>query len=346
MTGTVQRWLSTRPSGIKRSESRAFLFARLRAALACSLVALSLLAGCASGPSVREAYRVAEDAHSGGNALAIDPGTRLGASGGWSGRLRLWRLDDGSPAGGWQTGHGDLVGLLFLDSGHLLTTGHDGEVRVWRLDGTLYRQFRVGQAVSSFRASPDRSRILLGHRDGRVSLWGVDGEGLGEWQLSTRRIAAVAIASEPTRLAAADSAAHVWRWGPGREPEWLESPPTYPRSLVFERGGPGLYGSGWFDLFAWRNGDRSLRVLPTDHLGIISHLELSPDGTYLASISRQTDSAILLLDPRSGKTLSAYRKHALCGQRVALSADGRIMMSNSDDASVRFYRLPASEGNR
>jgi hypothetical protein len=314
--------------------------------LLTAVCVLTVLTGCAAGPVLQPPFQSVQDAHSGGNALAIAPGSRLGASGGWSGKVRLWRIGDGSPVGGWNTGHGDLFGLLFLDDEHLLTTGHDGYVRVWRLDGTLLRSFAAGAAVSSFRASSDRARILLGHADGRVSFWHVSGERLAVWQPSGRRITAVALASDLRWFAAADSAARVWRWRQGLDPETLESPPTYARSLVFAEGGARLFGSGWFNLFAWSEGDTALTVMPTDHHGIINHLEMGPDDAYLASISRQTDSAVLLLDPASGATLSAYRKHALCGQRVALSPDGRTLMSNSDDSSVRFYTLPGAGQNQ
>ncbi len=81
-------------------------------------------------------------------------------------------------------------------------------------------------------------------------------------------------------------------------------------------------------------------MIPTAHRGIVNHLEFIGDGSYVASISRQTDSAILLLDPNTGETLVGYKKHELCGQHLALSPDGRYMISNSDDASVRFYALP------
>jgi WD40 repeat protein len=302
------------------------------------------VAGCTTYAETTEAYRIVDNAHSGGNALTIDPDGQLGASGGWSGRVRLWQLPEGSPLGGWRTGHGDLYGLLFLQGRQLLSAGYDGYVRVWQLDGTLNLSFKAGEAITSFRASPDRSHILLGHDDGVVSLWSVDGEQQGAWRLSSRRITAVAADDGLTRLAAADSAGNVWRWKPGQVAVKVESPPTYPRSLLFGPDGKTLLGSGWFNLFAWHDEGIELTVLPTDHHGIINHLALSPDGSYLASISRINDSAVLLLDPENGETLGAFGKHDLCGQRVAISPDGRIMMSNADDASVRFYRLPEVRG--
>lgn len=314
----------------------------LTARLAACCVVLGL-AGCATHSVIHQPHRIVENAHSGGNALAIDPAGRLGASGGWSGRVRLWRLQDGEPLGRWLTGHGDVFGLMFLDGNQLLTAGFDGFVRVWKLDGTLVREFKAGAAITSFRATGDRSHVVMGHDDGTVTLWHVGGTRLGEWRLSERRIAAVAFTEGLGQLAASDTASNVWRWTPDGTPETVASPPSYPRSLVFHPDTGMLIGSGWFKLYAWQAGQPALTVMDTDHFGIINHLELSPNRTYLASISRINDSAVLLLDPKTGETLAAFRKHALCGQRVALSPDGQTMMSSSDDASVRFYSLPPVE---
>lgn len=304
------------------------------------------ISGCASNETLLEPIRVVDDAHSGGNALDVSPDSRIGASGGWGGRIRLWRLPEGSPVTSWQTSHGDLSGLMFLPDGRqLLSAGHDGFIRIWRLDGQIVAAFDTGSSVTSFGPAKDRRRVLLGHVDGAVSYWTVEGERLGSWKLSSRRITAVATSAAATRHAAGDSGRRVWRWGENTLPERLQSPPSYVRSLAFNPADEWLLGSGWFSLFSWSADGPQLEVIPTAHGGIVNHVAFSADGRYVASISRQTDSAVLLLNPRTGETLAAFRRHLLCGQRVALSPDGRKMMSNSDDASVRFYSLSPNFGN-
>lgn len=314
--------------------------ARHLAVLMLPVLMVGLL-GCNQNPARLQPIRIVDDAHSGGNALAISADSRVGASGGWAGRVRLWHLPEGIRGTSWQTRHGDLVGLMFLADGkRILSTGRDGFVRVWELSGRLSQQYPVGSAVTSFYPGKDSSSVILGHIDGRASHWDVDGKRLGMWKLSDRRITAVSSNQPAEIFAAADHAGNVWRWRQAEEPGQLQSPPSYPRSLAFNPRNDELVGGGWFDLFSWPAGDERVQVISTAHRGIVNHLQFAGDGRYLASISRQTDSAILLLDPRSGETLVGYKKHALCGQRVALSPDGRFMISNSDDASVRFYRLP------
>lgn len=297
--------------------------------------------GCVATQPRLEPTRIIDDAHSGGNALAVSADGLTGASGGWGGRIRLWQMPGGAPIAAWRTPHGDLSGLMFLPEGNrLLSTGHDGFVRIWDGSGLLLTSFAVGAAVTSFHPGGDLRSVILGHADGQVSHWSVEGERLGHWVLSNRRITAVAADRSAALFAAGDYAGRVWRWADGQPPEQLQSPPSHTRSLVFDPIDGGLLGSGWFDLFNWSADDVELQVIPTAHRGIVNHLAFIGDGPYVASISRQTDSAVLLLDPDTGETLVGFKKHELCGQRLALSPDGRFMISNSDDASVRFYTLP------
>ena len=307
------------------------------------LAQIAVLSGCVSDGGLLEPIGVAEDAHSGGNALTVSPDSELAASGDWAGRIRIWRLPEGSPVASWKTAHGDLPGLMFLPDGkRLLSAGHDGFIRLWSLSGQLLASQDTGSTVSSFYPTDDRLGLLLGHADGLVSYWTTEGQRIGSWKLSDHRITAVAMAASGAKYAAADNGRQVWRWEEDAAPHRLQSPMSFVRSLAFNPSDGGLVGSGWFDLFSWPADRTSLTVIPTAHHGIVNHLQFSTDGSYLASISRQTDSAVMLLNPHTGETIAAFRKHALCGQRVALSPDGRSMVSNSDDASVRFYRLPAS----
>lgn len=295
--------------------------------------------------SYRQAPRyVAENAHAGGGALAISADSRFGASGGMRGMLRLWQLPAGRPLARWSAHQGPITGLAFLPDGRqLLSTGWDGQVKRWHRLGRLSTSWDLGAPVTSLQASADRALVLFGLRDGRVELWNVQGERLQVWRPSTTRISAVALNAAANRVAAADTGARVWRWSRRTPPSPLAAPASGMRTLVFDPRDDALWGGGWFDLYRWpADAPRPQRVA-TPHRGIINHIEFGPQAAYLATISRQTDSAVLLLDPDSGEPLRAFRKHALCGVGVAISPDGKLMMSNSDDASVRFYDLTSGQ---
>ena len=94
-------------------------------------------------------------------------------------------------------------------------------------------------------------------------------------------------------------------------------------------------------MFRWDLQTGALTSLPTEHHGLIRSLQMSPDGAYIASISRQTDSNVLFLDPNKGEVTRRFDKHDLCGAYVAVSPDGQFLASTSDDATIKLWNLNA-----
>jgi len=307
------------------------------------LAALGLavvLAGCRSA-NVRPADVIVEDAHSGGSVVALSPDGRRLASGGWEGRIRVYGLPEGAVVRQWQA-HGDSVnGLVFIAGGtRLVSAGYDGRIVEWRLDGTIRHSLSVERPILDLALDEAADRIVTGHDDGSVQI-----RRLSDWTLLERRrgheaaVRAVALHGATGRVAASGTDGAVILWDPDGRMRRLPDPPTDAWSLLFSADGSALFGGGWFDLYRWRVEDGTLAVLDTDHYGIIRSLDLAPDGRTLASISRQTDSAVYFLDPDTGATLARFQRHDLCGADVAISGDGRFMATTSDDASVRIWRL-------
>lgn len=315
---------------------------RLRIALPVSvLFGAFLLAGCRAHPDARPADVIVEDAHGGGSVVAFATDPRWLASGGWEGRIRLYGLPEGKVIGAWQAHDGSVNGLAFAAGGErLVSAGYDGRLAEWDRNGTALRSHDVGQPVTDMALDESADRLLTGHGDGTVRVWRQS-----DWRLlEVRRVhngavRAVAFEAGTGRIASSGRDGSVLTWalnGPSRR---LPSPPSDARTLVFSTDGSMLYGGGWFDLFQWRLADGALTILGTEHHGIIRSLDLAADGRTLASISRQTDSAVYFLDPHTGATVARFQPHALCGADVAVSKDGRYMATTSDDASVRIWRL-------
>ena len=308
-----------------------------------------IVSGCSSLPE-RPADVVIPGAHSGGSALTTSPDSRLVASGGWSGRIRLWHLPDGTPAGGWQA-HGDSVnGIVFLGEGsRLLSAGYDGRMAIWNLSGHRLHAWDTGSPVTVLSARRDRELVATGHADGSVRLWDTEGRPLGAWpDVHRNRVREVALSDRGDTIASAGTDRRVYWWTYEGSPQRLDDPPSDARTLLFSSDGDTLIGAGWFRLFRWGLPDGRLSTMTTDHAGIINDLEFLPDGR-LASISRQTDSSVLLLDAATGTTLQRLQRHELCGVAVSPTPDGRFLATTSDDASVRIWQLddlPSQPGRR
>jgi len=59
----------------------------------------------------------------------------------------------------------------------------------------------------------------------------------------------------------------------------------------------------------------------------------------LATISRQTDSAVLFLDPLTGVSKKRFQSHDLCGVEITVSRNRNFLATTSDDSSIKIWRL-------
>ena len=283
----------------------------------------------------------ADDSRDGGGRATPGAVADVLASGGSDGFIRLWRLPDGAPVGGWRAHSESVYGLAFLQHDRaLLSAGYDGRLAVWRRDGQLERERITPSPITVLTVDEPRDIVLTGHEDGRVRQWRLADLALvAEWALHRDYVRAVALHRATDRIASSGADGQVFVWRAREIPRALTAPPTDARDLVFLPDGGHLLGGGWFKLFRWEVTSGALKVLPTEHGGIIVSLHLGTDGRTLASISRQLDSAVYFLDPETGATVRRFQRHELCGEHVRLSANGRYLATTADDSSVRIWDL-------
>ncbi|BAV33328.1 hypothetical protein SCL_1013 [Sulfuricaulis limicola] len=298
------------------------------------------LTGCASTPRI-PANVILHDVHNNGYALAFDTASKVLASGGSEGRIRLWSLPEGTELGGWTAHDGSLQGLQFLNHDReILSAGYDGLLALWTREGKLIKRLATPSPVTDMVADEATALVVTGHRDGHVRLWHLtDFALLQDLPLHRGAVRAVAYHPATRQVASGGTDGVVFYWRPGEQPRSLPAPPTDAQDLAFAPAGDILLGSGWFNLFRWRLADASLTVLPTAHRGIVKSISFDRDGRQLASIGRQTDSAVYLLDAQTGNVLQRFQPHELCGTVVLFSPDGRYLASTSDDANIHLWDL-------
>jgi WD40 repeat protein len=158
-------------------------------------------------------------------------------------------------------------------------------------------------------------------------------------QLHRGAVRAVAIAPAAARYASSSTDGTVMLWSESGAVRQLDTPPADAWTLAFSPDGHILSGGSWFRLYQWELDGGKLTTIATEHLGIIKSIEYIDDGRALATISRQTDSAVYFLDAGSGAVRRRFQRHDLCGADVTVSTDGRYLATTSDDASVRLWLL-------
>lgn len=299
------------------------------------------LAACAARPPAEQPAVIHELAHSGGSVVAFSQSGSLLASGGWEGTVRLWQMPGGEQFRGWQAHQGTVNGIAFIDADRqIVTAGYDGVLAKWKTGGGLLMRVDTLPPVTHMEANAAADRLVTGHADGSVRLWRLaDFALLREQALHGGSVKAVAIDPGSRRYASAGTEGDVYVWTEGGGARALQAPPMDAWTLAFAPDGNRLLGGSWFRLYRWDLVSGSLTIIPTQHRGIIRSIEFLPGGRQLASISRQTDSAVYFLDPETGAVLRRFRKHELCGADITVSPDGRYLATTSDDASVRIWLL-------
>ncbi len=302
-----------------------------------------LLSACASLHPEESPAVVKERAHSGGSVVAFSQSGDLLASGGWEGTVRLWQLPQGQEVRHWLAHSDSVNGIAFLDSDReIVTAGYDGLLTRRATDGQLLEQIRTPSPVTHMVADTTTDRLLSGHVDGSVRLWRAsDFSLLKEQQLHKGSVKAVAIAPGAAHYASSSADGTVVLWSEGMMPRQLAAPPADAWTLAFSPDGETLSGGSWFRLYRWELDDGTLTTIATEHHGIIKSIEYINDGNELATISRQTDSAVYFLDADSGEVRRRFQRHDLCGGDITVSSNGRYLATTSDDASVRVWLIDA-----
>lgn len=237
--------------------------------------------------------------------LAYSPDTRLLASGGDDGQVRIWDLQSGQPLLPACEPHKDWVQALTFspDGQYLISASWDGNVRRWQIN-TRGRQRTYEAMISgqnpgfwSLALDPHGHSLAAGALNGSISLcWLRDRSRIRSWK------------------------AH-------------EAPV---RALGFTPDGKSLLSAGH---------DRTIRLWDSDwgteqallgsHNDWICGMALSPDGQLLASAGH--DGQIRLWDMAQRREQAVLSGHTKRICQVGFSRDGRSLLSVSWDMTVRIW---------
>ena len=297
------------------------------------------LSACAGAPTAPP-HLILETGTLTRTIVAFDPTSRVLASAEANGEITLWSLPDGGVQRRWRAHTESVHGLALLDGGVVVSASYDGSVARWNGAGQLQQRVHSPAPVTDAMVDAGAGLMVTGHTDGAVRRWHLANLALLDTAQRHRgAVRAVAYHANSARYASSGHDGNVYVWRDGETPRRLTAPPTDARDLAFTPDGARLYGAGWFKVFVWDLADTALTEQPTEHYGIIASIDLSADGRRLATISRQTDSAVQILDAATGTPVTRLQSHDLCGAYVRLSPDERYLATTSDDATVRVWDL-------
>ncbi|KAI6109386.1 WD40-repeat-containing domain protein [Pisolithus thermaeus] len=254
-------------------------------------------------------------------------------------------------------GAGNATNIIkFSPNSVHIASGHaDGSVRVWdALSGKEILATMKGhrEDVYVLDFSEDGTQLVSAGKDQKIVMWDIRTGKMHREPLTghEKTVLCLCFAQNSTRLASGsrDRSIRIW----DTETSKAVLPPLLHHSggvnaLVYTPDGRRLISaSDDKTICVWDADSGTLQQLPSKidvpfilqgHNSTIYSLSISPNGTFLASASK--DTTVRLWDIREGKELPALvRQHRLPVRYITFTADGRsIVTSSLNDPVLRVW---------
>lgn len=254
------------------------------------------------------------------------------------GKVKLWQLPLTSPKA---MAHPEQVTAVAVsaDGAKLLTGGGDKQARLWDLAKGVKERDYSGPtlAITSVALSADGKLLAAGAADKTVHVWSVgDGKVLQKIGMPAA-VQSVAFSPDAKFVVAglADGAIKVHGAGDGKEVKALAGHKGAVTALAFSRKGDVVYSaSADKSVQAWAMPEGAAKTR-LEHVGPVTGLALSADGTKLVAVADKTVKVWNTADGKETGTLTAPAEI----KGVALSPDNTRVALAGADKLARIYEL-------
>jgi WD40 repeat protein/DNA-binding SARP family transcriptional activator len=256
--------------------------------------------------------------------------------------IRLWDVASWTVR---HTLHGhtnSITNLLFSpDHTTLFSGSFDQTIRLWDVESGQLRRTLRGHTNLLFivALSADGATLASGSKDETIWVWNVaDGQVLHVLRGHRGEVASLAFSPDGATLASGgeDGTIRLWDARTGQALSTIQAHTAMVHWLVFDAaGGLLISASGDETVRFWDIQSGALVRTLRGHTAIVCELDISPDGTILASCG-SADQTVRLWNLRTGQLLHTLR-HANWVVSMAFSPDGATLVSGSEYGTLRIW---------
>ncbi len=226
------------------------------------------------------------------------------------------------------------------DSKLIVSTGIDGEIKVWQRDGTLLKTLQNESVVVwSVKFSPDGQRIVSGHNDGSVKLWRLDENTpkiIANYSTTTR---VVNFSHDGQIVASGHDNGVVNLWSLDGVLLGSFKHPNQAATIIFVPDSQLIITQAENVIYLWEENGTLVKQWVAHQAGI-STLVLSPNGQILASVSQDTTTKLWHLN---GTLITTIAGHSAAVWDIAFSPDGKTFVTVSGDKTVKIWSVEGTE---
>jgi WD40 repeat protein len=262
--------------------------------------------------------------------------------------LRLWDAETGESLAVLVGHSGAVTDVVYSPDGkYICSRGSDGTFRLWDAYRVEHNGVLKGHTSYVYGAvfHPDSRRVVSASWDGTVRVWDAT---TSQEKVRVRiknqpiltavavhpggRLLAVRGRDDTVRLWDLESGAQVHQWS-------LPTNSFVDSRLVFSRKGDLLAAGGWDStVHVWEVESRkTVAVLRGAVNAAARDIVFSPDNRWLASGGYNADQGICIWDLQTSKPMQFLRGHRRTILSLAVSTDGHLLASGSEDGTIRLW---------